>query len=214
MDASETREGTVFKWDDARGFGYIAPADGGHHVFAHIQAWPRGAGRPKLGDVVTFETELAPDGRVRASSVCSPFEVIRRESSGVATGTKATISLAGFIGLYLAIGLHWPVSPWIAVFYAVVSLITFLVYAHDKVAARAGRWRTKESTLHLLAFAGGWPGAILAQLLLHHKNRKASFQAVFWATVVANAGAFVLVSSPRFTAVLAKLVESLAASLA
>jgi uncharacterized membrane protein YsdA (DUF1294 family)/cold shock CspA family protein len=212
MDASETREGTVFKWDDARGFGYIAPADGGHHVFAHIQAWPRGAGRPKLGDVVTFETELAPDGRTRASSVRSPFEVVRRESSGAATGTKATISLAGFIGLYLAVGLRWPVSPWIAVFYAVVSLITFLIYAHDKVAARAGRWRTRESTLHLLALAGGWPGAILAQLLLHHKNRKASFQAVFWVTVVANAGAFVLVSSPRFSAVLAKLVESLAAS--
>jgi uncharacterized membrane protein YsdA (DUF1294 family)/cold shock CspA family protein len=212
MGARKTREGTVSKWDDARGFGYIAPADGGRHVFAHIRAWPRGAGRPKLGDVVTFETELAPDGRTRASSVRRPYEVIRRESSGAATGTKATISLVGFIGLYLAIGLRWPVSPWFAVFYTVVSLITFLVYARDKVAARTGRWRTKESTLHLLALAGGWPGAVLAQLLLHHKNRKASFQAVFWVTVVANAGAFVLVSSPRFVAACAKLIESLGAS--
>jgi uncharacterized membrane protein YsdA (DUF1294 family) len=92
------------------------------------------------------------------------------------------------------------------------DVVTFFAYAHDKAAARAGRWRTKESTLHVLSLVGGWPGALLVQRLLHHKNRKTSFQAVFWVTVAANAGAFLLVSSPQFTAAFARIVESLAAT--
>ena len=47
--------------------------------------------------------------------------------------------------------------------YLITSIITFLVYAQDKSAAKHNRWRTKESTLHTLALTGGWPGALLAQ---------------------------------------------------
>ena len=43
-----------------------------------------------------------------------------------------------------------------------VNLLTFLVYAMDKSAAQNGQWRTKESHLHLLSLAGGWPGGRLA----------------------------------------------------
>lgn len=70
--------------------------------------------------------------------------------------------------------------------YAIASVITFLAYAQDKHAAQHNRWRTKENTLHSLALVGGWPGALLAQKLLRHKSSKASFQRVFWATVVVN----------------------------
>jgi uncharacterized membrane protein YsdA (DUF1294 family) len=66
------------------------------------------------------------------------------------------------------------------------SGITFLVYALDKSAARRDRWRTRESTLHLLSLIGGWPGALAAQQLLRHKSAKPSFQAVFWLTVAVN----------------------------
>ena len=41
--------------------------------------------------------------------------------------------------------------------------------------------------LGLIALLGGWPGALCAQSLLRHKNRKVSFQQVFWICVVANA---------------------------
>lgn len=37
------------------------------------------------------------------------------------------------------------------------------VYRHDKRRAFAGQWRVPEATLHLAEFAGGWPGAFLAQ---------------------------------------------------
>lgn len=80
--------------------------------------------------------------------------------------------------------------------YLGLSLLTFVAYALDKSAARNNTWRTPESTLHLLALAGGWPGALLAQQWLRHKSVKAEFRAVFWATVVFNVVGFVLLSSP------------------
>jgi uncharacterized membrane protein YsdA (DUF1294 family)/cold shock CspA family protein len=197
MDFSGPRqEGVLTAWDDVRAFGYIAPASGGERVFAHIRAWPREAARPKLGDVLTFELELAPDGRTRARAVRRPFEVTHRARSGLPAGAEGYFVLLGFVALYVVVGSYWPVSPLIGLLYVVASAATFGVYAFDKTAARAGGWRTRESTLHLLAAVGGWPGAIVAQRLLHHKNRKASFQAVFRATVVVNIAAFLLLSAP------------------
>ncbi|OXY81408.1 DUF1294 domain-containing protein [Oceanimonas doudoroffii] len=74
----------------------------------------------------------------------------------------------------------------LALWYLVLSLVTFGVYWWDKRAARLGQWRVRERTLHGLALLGGWPGAWLARHLLRHKSRKPSFQAVFWFTVLAN----------------------------
>ncbi|SIQ46592.1 Uncharacterized membrane protein YsdA, DUF1294 family [Shewanella morhuae] len=70
--------------------------------------------------------------------------------------------------------------------YLTLSLLSFIAYAIDKSAAKRGKWRTKESTLHLLALMGGWPGALFAQNVLRHKSVKASFRNVFWLTVIAN----------------------------
>ncbi|WP_299263211.1 DUF1294 domain-containing protein [uncultured Psychrosphaera sp.] len=73
--------------------------------------------------------------------------------------------------------------------YLVMSCITFIVYAIDKSAAKKGRWRTKESTLHLLSLAGGWPGAYFAQNILRHKSIKKPFKYIFWVTVLLNVSA-------------------------
>jgi uncharacterized membrane protein YsdA (DUF1294 family) len=74
----------------------------------------------------------------------------------------------------------------ILIFYLGASAVAFAAYALDKSAARNGRWRTPESTLHLFGLVGGWPGALFAQQVFRHKFSKAGFQEVFWATVVAN----------------------------
>lgn len=70
--------------------------------------------------------------------------------------------------------------------YLAMSVIAYATYARDKSAARAGRRRTPEKTLHLVALLGGWPGALLAQRRLRHKSSKASFLFVFGVTVVVN----------------------------
>lgn len=72
------------------------------------------------------------------------------------------------------------------VFYAALSLLAFLCYGIDKLAARRGGSRIPERRLHLLALLGGWPGALLAQRLFRHKSRKRAFQRMFWGTVLLN----------------------------
>jgi len=78
------------------------------------------------------------------------------------------------------------VALWIAGLYLVLSAATYMAYAADKSAAASGARRTPELTLHVLAIAGGWPGALLAQQFLRHKSTKQGFRAVFWATVLLN----------------------------
>ncbi len=70
--------------------------------------------------------------------------------------------------------------------FAGISLLTFFAYWFDKRAARYGASRISEKTLLRLGLLGGWPGAILAQLVFRHKTRKLHFQCWFWITVAIN----------------------------
>ncbi|QNT04775.1 MULTISPECIES: DUF1294 domain-containing protein [Marinomonas] len=70
--------------------------------------------------------------------------------------------------------------------YGLLSLITFCFYGVDKSAARRGRQRVRESTLHVLSLMGGWPGALLGQKVFHHKTKKVRFLVVFWLSVMVN----------------------------
>jgi uncharacterized membrane protein YsdA (DUF1294 family) len=69
---------------------------------------------------------------------------------------------------------------------AALSIFTFFLFRSDKLRAEAGQWRIPEATLHTASFMGGWPGAFLAQRTFRHKGSKASFQATFWAIVIAH----------------------------
>ncbi len=77
------------------------------------------------------------------------------------------------------------ISPLLTLYLA-MSLLTLALYAWDKSAARAGRRRIRERTLHLFALAGGWPGALLGRRWFRHKTRKQPFRTLFWLSVVAN----------------------------
>ena len=100
-----------------------------------------------------------------------------------------TLLLIGYLAL-LGYGVWIARIPPIALgVVLLLSLLTFFVYGFDKNAAQAGRWRTAESTLHLLSLAGGWPGAWIAQRLFRHKVSKTSFMAVYWATVLVHMAA-------------------------
>ncbi len=61
-----------------------------------------------------------------------------------------------------------------------INMTTFLAYWRDKRAAVRGAWRIPERDLHMLELLGGWSGALLAQKMLHHKNKKRSYQTIFW----------------------------------
>jgi len=91
--------------------------------------------------------------------------------------------------------------------YFIISLLTFLVYAKDKSAAKKGAWRTPETTLHLFSLFGGWPGALVAQQTLRHKSKKQSFRFVFWLTVLLNCAGLFWLFTPTGAAKLNLLIE-------
>lgn len=114
----------------------------------------------------------------------------RNTSGGSASGGLALLLTAGWIGL-LAWGIWARQLPlgWTLGAAVAVNLATFWTYAADKNAAAQRRWRTPESSLHLLSLIGGWPGAWLAQQTLRHKSSKRDFRAVYWLTVVVHCAA-------------------------
>ncbi|MBP5215346.1 MAG: DUF1294 domain-containing protein [Alphaproteobacteria bacterium] len=61
-----------------------------------------------------------------------------------------------------------------------INSVTFIAYGVDKRAAVNGQWRVPEANLHTLEFLGGWIGAFIAQKFFHHKNKKKSYQVMFW----------------------------------
>ena len=60
---SNRQNGTVKWFNDSKGFGFIAPADGSKDVFVHFSAI-EGSGHRTLaeGQTVDFEVEMSPKG--------------------------------------------------------------------------------------------------------------------------------------------------------
>jgi uncharacterized membrane protein YsdA (DUF1294 family)/cold shock CspA family protein len=187
--------GNLKSWNDDRGFGFIEPARGGQEIFVHIKAFPSGTGRPTVGQALTFEVETGPNGKKRAHSVQYPVRArVARPPrvEGPAPWTFPRLAaIPAFAGIYYYVSAQWTVRPFVLWAYIGLSVLAFLAYALDKSAARHGRRRTPERSLHLLGLAGGWPGALLAQQLLRHKSAKPRFVAGFWGTVLVNVVAFV-----------------------
>jgi cold shock CspA family protein len=65
-------EGTLAKWNDDRGFGFIAPRQGGPEVFVHISAFPKDGHRPAIGELLSFEIEADSNGKKRARNLLRP----------------------------------------------------------------------------------------------------------------------------------------------
>lgn len=179
---------------------------GGQDIFVHIKAFASRTGRPEVGQRVTFEVEVAPDGKKRAKRV----EFVRikrpitraRNNSPAQWGTATLFLIPAFFVVFSVAAFLWKVPAWVAGLYLGASVLCFVVYAADKAAASANRWRVSEDALLGLGLIGGWPGAIVAQQFLRHKSNKTSFRARFWVTVIANILGFLLLSSPLRSAVI------------
>jgi len=178
-------QGKITAWNDDKGFGFITPNSGGQRVFVHIKSFSNRQQRPAGNEIVTYELTHDAKGRPQASGVAF---VGRRVTPASPSGqANAPIILTAAFFVFVAGSVFAGKLPIAVVWiYLAASLVAFVAYALDKSAARNDQWRTKESTLHLFALAGGWPGALAAQRLLRHKSSKRSFQFVFWVTVILN----------------------------
>ncbi len=178
-------QGKITDWKDDQGFGFITPNGGGQRVFVHIKSFSNRQRRPAGNERVTYELTQDAKGRPQAATVAFVgTRIAPAAPSG--QGNAARMLTVGFLAVVAGSAFAGRLPVEVAWFYLAASAVAFVAYAFDKSAARNGRWRTQESTLHLIGLTGGWPGALAAQLLLRHKSRKRSFQIVFWATVVLN----------------------------
>lgn len=86
LDIPMRIEGTLSKWNDDRGFGFITPTQGGQDIFVHISAFPKDGVRPSLGEKLTFEIETDNNGKKRAKNLLCP----QRPSVAHATPARRT----------------------------------------------------------------------------------------------------------------------------
>ncbi len=206
------QQGTVTQWNEDKGYGFIR-ADTAQPVFFHVRDYRAPDGPPpRIGLAVRFELIHVGGKGPRAMAVTPVTATVappvrRRRSDGpprraaagrggppdhgsASTGFAWAL-MAAWSGL-LAWGWwqHRLPGPGLAVLVP-LNLATFWAYWADKAAAERGAWRTAESSLHLLALVGGWPGAWWAQRLLRHKTVKVRFQQVYWGTVALHFAALV-----------------------
>ncbi len=191
------QQGKLCEWNDARGFGFVQPNGGGERCFVHVHAFTARDRRPALGDVITYEVQRDAKGRNNAVGVRFALQrdgaragirATQRNAAGPDRLPRTAIALLFLAGVGMA-SLFGYCPPWLAAVYAGLSALTYWVYSLDKVSAQRGLDRTPENILQMLALFGGWPGALVAQARLRHKNRKVSFQVMFWIVTAMNLAA-------------------------
>jgi uncharacterized membrane protein YsdA (DUF1294 family)/cold shock CspA family protein len=186
-------KGKVISWDDSKGYGFISPIPKGKQIFIHIYAFSNSNRRPQVGDDIIYSVGSDKQGRpcvIKATLEGNKLQQNKNTTSNN-NGVTAMIGATFFFVLVAVTILEYKISPIIFILYLVLSMITYSVYQNDKSAAAIGTWRTSENFLHLLALAGGWPGALVAQQRLRHKNKKKSFRFLFWVTVILNCSIYV-----------------------
>jgi uncharacterized membrane protein YsdA (DUF1294 family)/cold shock CspA family protein len=181
--------GRITDWNDEKGFGFVAPNGGRWPSLRAHQSLRTCLKAPVSGQLISYELATDEQGRFKAAgnSVRRP-SAKKAVSSNRAAWPRKIIGAAFLVLLALAwLSSRMPLAVLLA--YAGASLVALILYGADKSAAENNRWRTPESTLHVVALFGGWPGALIAQGVFRHKSTKEEFQTVFWTTVVLNCAA-------------------------
>lgn len=192
---SQKLTGTITRWQDEKGFGFIQSEQSNKELFFHISDY-RAKERPTLQENVVFELGTDKKGQPCAKNVQQASFVQKRQQQRQAVRqAKQTNELAinatlifGIMFLVALIGLFFvKVLPvWVMGWYVAITIATFAMYAHDKNSAQTNSWRVQESSLHKLSLLGGWVRAGVAHKTLRHKSQKTEFRQRYYLTIVGN----------------------------
>jgi uncharacterized membrane protein YsdA (DUF1294 family)/cold shock CspA family protein len=204
----EIKVGTITKWNDEKGFGFITPKSSRKQIFFHIHEFSREHKRPVEGLSVTYDKSTDSRGRNCALNVypLKGHKKVTKANIQLLFAIIISITFLAIVGILVAKN-KLPFIIFGA--YIILSVVAFALYRNDKSAAEWDEWRTPESTLHLISIIGGWPGALIAQNKLRHKSKKLSFRVVFWATVIINCGVLSWLLTPDGATKLKILIENI-----
>lgn len=193
-------EGIIKSWKTDKGFGFIQPNDKGKDIFIHIRDLKHSNYQPQPGDDICYKVVAEKYGKIRAYDAFIKGQEISqlyREKSfrknqpqkqktiwqyRLGMLVVLVIATIPFIFSAFLIKVEHNFIPFFT--YLLMSLSTFIIYAIDKTKAHKNEWRIPESTLHLCELLGGWPGALITQQVIRHKNKKLSFQITIWIIVM------------------------------
>jgi len=183
----QRENGNIIIWSSEQGSGLIRPSRGAKDVYLFAINMRFMKRAPRAHDHVTYLLDDADSDRPIARDVV----ICRFDWTFFAL---LCFSVMPLIGLYLYGVRQHLVAYNPAVFaYVCISLLTILLYHHDKSAESTGAWRVPDKDLHLLELCGGWPGSLLSQLCFRHKLRNLSYQLVFWLIVIGHGVAWFFV---------------------
>ncbi|MFG5411323.1 cold shock domain-containing protein [Piscinibacter sakaiensis] len=102
--------GTLRNWNEERGFGFIAPTQGGAEIFVHVTAFARDGTRPTVGERLSYELGRNPEGKPQA------VEVVRL-AVGSSRPTRSVEVVAArprtsWLGITLIVALIAVASAW------------------------------------------------------------------------------------------------------
>jgi len=184
-------------WNDSKGFGFVRPEHAASEKddhFVHISVFKKGMSRrPEIGDEIRFrpaDPSDSPDKKRIAFALVEGMSYEHPEPKRFTLIPKPrswAINLLILTPLVLSSYLLWLAKNPLPFFsYAILSLITILIYGADKTQAATHQGRIPEGYLLLLELMGGWPGALVAQDQLRHKTRKSLYKVLMYLIIAAH----------------------------
>jgi len=200
---SKVQIGKLIKWNDERGFGFIEVNPNQPQIFIHISALKDSKRRPEIGDKIQYSI-THKNGKIRACRASIVGVKVKKKipASPSKSNSKSKraknkrrpipwsgivlLSIVPLLGSIVLLNNRGIFAPLLV--YSFMSLLTFKLYAEDKLRAQQKQWRIPEKILHLTELAGGWLGGVIAQRRLRHKCVKRSYQITFWGIVILHQG--------------------------
>ncbi|MCC4595787.1 excalibur calcium-binding domain-containing protein [Xanthomonas campestris pv. phormiicola] len=110
--------GTLIKWNEERGFGFVRSAHADAEVFVHIAAFPRDGIRPRLGELISFDLEQDAEGRPRAVRVMRPGRAAAKPAPRATADAPPRSAFGRVLAVLLVVGIgacaYWLVAPRVA----------------------------------------------------------------------------------------------------
>ena len=96
--------GTIIRWNDERGFGFVRAANNELDIFAHISEFPKDGIRPYIGEMISFEIEKTAENKSKAVRIGRAItQHKQRHANPSLRSIQTKKSTRSYLGLALAV---------------------------------------------------------------------------------------------------------------